>query len=178
MGYAVTGRIRSSDPPMFGPRFVEREDWFKYIMTVPEPRIVVLQDVDGTPGAGAFWDEAHARIHLRLGCVGAITNGAVRDLPRIWPTGFVMFAGSLSAGRGYAHIVDMGHPVEIGGLEIYPGDLIHGDAHGIINIPREIVAELPQTADRILEIQEQVSELCTSPEFSLTRLLELLKDLE
>ena len=100
VGYAVPGRIRSAEPPVMGRRFVERMDWLNYIVTIPAPRVVVLQDVDHIPGTGAFWDEVHARIHLRLDCVGAVTNGAVRDLPKIKPTGFSLYAASVSAAQG------------------------------------------------------------------------------
>jgi regulator of RNase E activity RraA len=176
-GYAVTGRIRSSEPPMVGNTFVERQDWFKYVLSMPEPRVVVLQDVDSRPGVGAFWDEIHARIHARLGCIGAVTNGAARDIPKIRATGFSLYAGSLSVAQGYAHIIDMGEPVEVGGLEISPGDLIHGDLHGIITVPKEIVAELPGLAGRISQLRQQITDLCAAPELSISNLMELLKEL-
>ncbi len=178
VGHAVTGRIRSAEPPVMGRRFVERGDWFNYVMTIPEPRVVVLQDIDHQPGCGAFWDLAHVRMHLRLGCVGAVTNGAVRDLPRIRPTGFHLYAGCLSVAQGYAHIVDVGGTVEVGGLMINPGDLIHGDIHGIVLVPRGVLADLPGTAERILEKQTRLAEFCASPEFSFARLMSLLEDLE
>jgi len=102
---------------MIGRGFVERQDWLQYVMSMPEPRVAVLEDIDGNPGNGAFWDEAHARVHLRLGCVGAVTNGALRDVEKMRPTGFHPYAGRISA-EGYAHIIDMGQPVEGGGLDV------------------------------------------------------------
>ena len=178
VGYAVTGRMRSAEPPVVGHRFVERSDWFRYVKTIPEPRVAVLQDLDSAPGKGAFWDEIHARIHLRLGCVGAVTNGAVRDLPKIRTTGFSLFAGSVSPAQGYAHIVEVGHPVEIGGLMISSGDLIHGDMHGIIRVPMEVVPELLRIASRIAETRGRVADLCASPDFSIDRVMALLNELE
>ena len=177
VGYAATGRIRSSEPPIVGANFVERQDWFKYVLSMPEPRIAVLQDVDSHPGTGAFWDEAHVRIHHRLGCAGAVTNGAVRDIHKIESTGFHLYAGSLSVSQGYAHIIEMGQPVEVGGLEVHPGDLIHGDIHGIIKVPKEIAAKLPANAARISFLRKQIVELCAAPEFSISTLMELLKEL-
>ncbi|HYK89778.1 MAG TPA: RraA family protein [Acidobacteriota bacterium] len=178
MGYAVTGRIRCAEPPMVGQRFVENREWFKYITNLPDPRVVVLQDVDHAPGSGAFWDEVRARIHQRLGCVGAVTNGAVRELAKVRGTGFYLFAGSVTSSGGYAHIIDVGHPVEVGGLVIHPGDLIHGDVHGIVTVPRESLAALPGTARKILEIREQVSGLCASADFTPEKLMTLLANLE
>ncbi len=178
IGFAVTGRIRSAEPPMMGRRFVERIDWLKYVTTLPEPRVVVLQDVDASPGSGAFWDEVHARIHMRLGCVGAITNGAVRDLPKIQSLGFCLYAGNVSVSQGYAHIIDMGGSVEVAGLTIHPGDLIHGDIHGFVLIPIEVLPELPAAAAQVLSAREQVADLCASSEFSLARLKGLLTRFE
>ncbi len=178
VGYAVTGRVRSAEPPVMGRRFVEREDWFKHVMSAPEPRVVVLQDVDHTPGSGAFWDEIHARIHMRLGCVGAVTNGSVRELSAIQSMGFYLYAGSVSAARGYAHIIDLGMPVEVAGLTISPGDLIHGDEHGFVLVPRAAVAKVPEAAGRVRSLRNRVNEYCAAPDFRLEGLMELLKELE
>ncbi len=178
VGYAVTGRLRSAEPPVMGRRFVERRDWLGYVMTMPEPRVVVLQDMDHTPGNGAFWDEVHARIHMRLGCVGAITNGAVRDVPGIRKMGFYLYAESISAARGYAHITDLGVPVEVAGLTINPGDLIHGDMHGFVLVPRAAVTAVPAAAGQIRKLRERINELCATPEIPLDGLMELLKELE
>ncbi len=177
LGYAVTGRIRGAEPPVMGRRFVERNDWLNYIMTIPPPRVVVLQDIDHAAGSGAFWDEIQARIHLHLGCVGGVTNGAVRDVPKIRAIGLSLYAGSISAAQGYAHIVEVGGAVEVGGLVIHPGDLIHGDMHGIVLVPREAVADLPHAAAKIQTMREQVAELCQSADFSQERLRVLLREL-
>ncbi len=177
LGYAVTGRIRGAEPPVMGRRFVERHDWLDYIMTIPPPRVVVLQDIDHAAGSGAFWDEIQAHIHLRLGCVGGVTNGAARDLPKIKAIGFNLYAGSISAAQGYAHIVEVGGPVEVGGLIIHPGDLIHGDMHGIVLVPRDVVADLPDASVKIQKMRERVAELCKSADFSQERLRVLLREL-
>ena len=89
VGYAATARIRTADPPMEGGGYIyDRTDWWKEILAVPAPRIVIIQDVDSQPGLGAFVGEVHANILQALGCVGLITNGAVRDLNVIQGSGF------------------------------------------------------------------------------------------
>jgi 4-hydroxy-4-methyl-2-oxoglutarate aldolase len=82
-GYAATTRIRSSAPPMEGGGYYDRTDWWEHILTVPGPRIVVIEDVDDPPGLGAFVGEVHANILGALGCKAVVTNGAVRDLRRV-----------------------------------------------------------------------------------------------
>ena len=121
LGYAVTGRIRSSSPPMSGRCYYDRMDFWSYVATIPEPRVIVLQDVDHMPGVGAFVGEIHANIGLALDCIGYITNGAVRDLPAVKELGFHLFSGRVSVSHAYAHLIEFGEPVEIGGLKIATG---------------------------------------------------------
>ncbi len=175
LGYAVTGRIRSSSPPMSGRCYYDRMDFWSYVATIPEPRVIVLQDVDHMPGVGAFVGEIHANIGRALNCVGYITNGAVRDLPAVKALGFHLFSGSVSVSHAYAHLIEFGEPVEIGGLKIAPGDLLHGDRHGIQTIPLEVVSEIPQVAEGILRSESELIQFCQSPQFSLKGLSDRLK---
>jgi regulator of RNase E activity RraA len=144
---------------MVGSRYVERTDWWKHITSVQSPRVVVMQDIDEHPGTGAFLGKVHVNIFLSMGCVGAVTNGAARELPGIEASGFQVFAGRLAISRAYVHIVEFGGPVEVGGLTIQPGDLIHGDRHGIITIPPDLANELPAVASRIMEKKRLVIDL-------------------
>ena len=136
--------------------------------------MLVLQDADPRPGVGAFVGEIHAAIGSALNCVGCVTNGAVRDLPAVEAMGFQLFAGNVSVSHSYAHIIDFGEPVEIGGLKIPSGDLLHGDRHGVLTIPLEIAADVPAEAPRILAEERELTEFCRSPEFSLEGLAKRL----
>jgi len=160
VGYAVTGTIRTAATPTVVHSYYDRTDWWNHLLAVPEPRVIVMQDIDAQPGLGAFLGEVHANILRALGCVGAVTNGAVRDLPAVEATGFQLFAGHVAVSHAYAHIVDFGSPVVVGGLTVRPGDLIHGDRHGIVSIPPEIAAEIPTVATRILETEKRIVVPC------------------
>jgi len=176
VGYAVTCKVRSADPPIVGSRYIERTDFWKHIGSVPSPRVVVMQDIDEPPGMGAFLGRLHANILLALGCVGAVTNGAARELPGIEAGGFQVFAGRLAISRAYIHIVEYGGPVEVGNLKIQPRDLIHGDRHGIITIPPALVPELPAVASRIVEMKQHVMDLSKKPGVTPADLSQALKD--
>jgi len=167
VGYAVTGRIRTTAPPMTHRCYYDRMDWWSYVASMPEPRVMVLQDADPMPGLGAFIGEVHASIGLALNCVGCVTNGAVRDLPAVAEMGFQMFAGCVSVSHAYAHIIEFGEPVEIDGLKIAPGDLIHGDRHGVLTIPLSIAAKIPEAASQLLAEEQELIHFCRSREFSL-----------
>ena len=163
VGYAATCKVRSADPPIVGSRYDERTDWWKHIGSIPAPRVVVMQDIDNPPGTGAFFGKVHANILMALGCVGAITNGAARELSGIEASGFQIYAGRLALSRAYIHVVEYGGPVEVGGLTIRPGDLIHGDRHGVLTVPPELALKLPAVANVIREKKQQLIDLSRKP---------------
>lgn len=176
VGYAATARIRTSAPPMSQHCYYDRMDWWNYVDSLPAPRVLVLQDCDRQPGLGAFVGEIHAAIGVALHCVGCITNGAVRDLPEVEVMGFQLFAGHASVSHAYAHIVDFGEPIEIDGLKISSGDLLHGDRHGVVNIPLSVAAEVPLEASRIRQKERELVEFCRTPSFSLAELAERIRN--
>jgi len=169
-GYAATVRIRCSNPRKDGHPYVDRTDWWNYLLKIPAPRVVVIQDVDEAPGTGSFIGEVHANILKALGAVGVVTNGTVRDLPEVEFVGLPVFARGVAVSHAYAHIVDFDTPVQIGGLAINPGDLLHADLHGVLSVPLEIAAEIPAAAAKIVERERRVIELCHSKDFSLEKL--------
>src|SRR5215469_11788008 len=107
-GYAATLRIRTSEPPMEGRDYYKSTQWWEHVLSIPEPRVVVIEDLDHPTGCGAFVGEAHACVLRALGCVGVVTNGTVRDTDRIEATSFQMFARGLSVSHAYAHVIDFG----------------------------------------------------------------------
>ncbi len=176
VGYAATARLRSGSPPMQGGTYHDRTDWWRYVLQVPPPRIVVLEDVDKPPGTGAFLGDVHAAILRALGCVGYVTNGAVRELPSVHRMGLHLFAGKLAVSHAYAHIFDYGAAIEIGGLHVHPGDLLHGDRHGLLTVPKQVAADVPAAAEKLRKAEERIITFCESGDFSLEKLREFLKD--
>ena len=169
-GYAVTGRMRSSAQPIHGHYYYDHIEWWRFVQSLPTPRIIVLRDADDAPGVGALFGELHARISRALGCVAYVTNGTVRDLPGIETVGFQVFASGPAVSHAYAHVVDFGGAVDLGGLRIHSGDLLHGDLHGVQNIPHEALAKLPKIAECLLEDEKDFIEKCLNGNFSLEAL--------
>jgi 4-hydroxy-4-methyl-2-oxoglutarate aldolase len=176
LGYAVTARIRSSGPSPDGHDYLDRTDWWNHILAVPAPRVVVVEDVDKKPGNGAFIGEVHANILAALECIGAVTNGAVRDLPAVQAMGFHFFARNVAVSHSYVHLVNIGGPVEVGGLKVESGDLLHGDRHGVVSVPLEIAAEVPAVAARLLDKERKLIGLCRAPDFSLEKMRRVVKE--
>ena len=170
LGYAATVKVRGSAPPTAERDYPDRTDWWDYILSLPAPRVVVVQDLASKVGLGSLLGAVHVNILAALGCVGAVTNGAVRDLPAVEKLGFQLFAGSISVSHAYVHIVEFGTPVEIGGLKIASGDLLHGDLHGVQSIPAGIAAQLPRAAAEIIAREQELIALCQSPDFTVEKL--------
>jgi regulator of RNase E activity RraA len=177
VGHAVTARIRCSTPPAVGHSYHDRTDWWTYILTVPAPRVVVVEDVDDRPGLGAFIGDLHAHILQALGCVAYVTNGSVRDVAAVGRIGFQFFAKSLSVSHAFVHLVDFDQPVRVGGLRVESGDIVYGDRHGVLTIPAGIAGDIPAVATRMIDQERRVIDLCQSPDFSLEKLLTLLRPL-
>jgi regulator of RNase E activity RraA len=175
VGYAVTARLRCGEPPMRGGTFHDRSDLWNSILAVPAPRIVVLEDMDDPPGQGAFVGDVHASVLKALGCVGYLTNGAVRELPSVRTMGIQLFAGSLTVSGAYAHTFELGAEIRIGGMDVRPGDLLHGDLHGVINVPLQVAAQIPGVAAEVQRAGRKVIEFCRSNSFSVSKLNEVLK---
>ncbi len=176
LGYAVPLKIRGSAPPTTDGRYPDRTDWWDYVLSLPAPRVVVVQDISTRPGLGSLVGAVHMNILRALHCTGVVTNGGVRDIPAAEAAGFHFFAGNISVSHAYIHIVQIGQPVEVGGLKISPGDLLHGDVHGVQSIPLDLAARIPPVAEKIAAHERALIALCRSPEFSLEKLRAAVAD--
>jgi regulator of RNase E activity RraA len=175
VGYAATARLRSGEPPMVGGTFRDRADFWNSILEIPAPRVLVLEDMDKPPGRGAFVGDMHAAILKALGCIGYLTNGAVRELPAVRTMGIQLFAGSVAVSHAYAHIFDIGAKVKVGGMEVRPGELLHGDRHGVLTVPAQIAARIPGAAAELQGAERKVIDFCRSSAFSVAKLGEIMK---
>src|SRR5215472_7271723 len=175
VGYAATARLRSDEPPISGKTFRDRTDFWNKILDIAAPRILVLQDMDDPPGRGAFIGDVHASILKALGCVGYVTNGAARELPSVRKMGIQVFAGNRAVSHAYAHIFDVGAAITVGGMDVKPGDLLHGDQHGVLTVPLEIAPEVPKVALAMGSAEQKVIDFCRSNSFSVGKLQELMK---
>lgn len=168
---ARTATIRSAHPnDLAGSAARELSDaYYAYIDAGPKPSVVVIHDMDERRGYGAFWGEVNSAIHMGLGCEGLITNGGVRDLPDI-AQGFQMLAARVVPSHAYVHVVDFGRPVDVAGMRVRDGDLIHADQHGAVVIPGDVAAGVKETA-RLLQARERVIiEAARAPGFTAEKL--------
>jgi 4-hydroxy-4-methyl-2-oxoglutarate aldolase len=170
VGYAATLRVRTAEPPMDGDSYYYRLDWLDHLLSIPAPRVLVVEDLDPHPGVGSFVGDVHANILQALGCVGMVTNGAVRNVEAVRALKFQMFARNLSVSHAFAHVFDFGGAVHVGQMAVRPGDLVHGDWHGAQTVPVEIAQKVPAVAQRMSGEEREIIELCHSSAFTLDKL--------
>lgn len=168
VGTAFTLRVRSADPPMKEASYLDHPDWWERLDSQdgPLPRVLVIEDTDHHPGRGALVGPVHACILRALGFVGVVSNGAVRGLGNFEKIGLSAFSGDVSPSHAYGHAVDAGVPVEVAGMRIGPGDILHGDRNGILSVPAGLAARLPEVARRFREREERVCRFCSSKGFT------------
>jgi 4-hydroxy-4-methyl-2-oxoglutarate aldolase len=177
IGYAATVRIRTSEPPMDGDGYYYRLDWLDPLLSIPVPRVLVVEDMDPHPGVGSFVGDVHANILRALGFVGLVTSGAVRNIDEARALKFQMFARNLSVSHAFAHVVDFGGPVHVGQMAVRPGDLLHGDRHGVQTVPIEIAQRIPAVAQGMHGEEREIIELCQSSAFTLEKLRSVVAEI-
>ena len=165
VGYAYTATCRARTAPPQEAAALRLNSW-RALEDIPAPRVMVIQDLDDPPGLGAYWGDVQSNIHRSLGCGGAVTNGSVRDLDEVRALRFHFFAGSVSVSHAYVHLVEIGIPVEVGGLTVRPGDLLHGDQHGVIAVPVEVAGRIAEGVEKVDRVERQLISYCQSPGFS------------
>ena len=164
VGYAVTGVISARHK---SPNALERRDYYEAIEAIPTPRMVVLHDLDYPETVGSYWGEIQGNIALGFGCVGAVTDGGVRDLAEAEVMGFPFWAKEVLVSHGYVHAVAYNVPVDVGGVYVQPGDLIAADLHGVIQIPVDAATRLPDAAKALAEQEAIVIAAAQSDDVSV-----------
>ena len=137
VGYAVTVQIQ---PGNIEHRLKNPNAWSeyrRYVANIPGPKIVIVQDLDKPATYGSFWGEVNSNAHRALGCVGTITDGAIRDLDEMTNAGFKALARRMCIGHAFSHPVRWDCEVEVFGRGVRPGQLIHADKHGFLVVPEE-----------------------------------------
>jgi regulator of RNase E activity RraA len=178
VAYARTARIRAKLPPSLdahGSREL-RHAYYRYIDAGPKPSLVLIEDVDGADaGYGAFWGEVQSAIHKGLGALGVITNGSVRDIDQ-WAPGFQFLAAAIGPSHAYANLVDFGGEIEVLGMRVCSGDLVHADRHGAVVVPVEAIRELPAAAQKVARREAAILAVARAPQCTAEKLIAVFKE--
>ncbi len=157
VGYAATATFRSAGPPLKGGEYAGLDGQIESFKDIPTPRVVVFQDLDN-PSAAATFGELMCGIYKTFDCAGLITSGAGRDLQQVRALNFPVFTAGTICSHGYVQIIDSNVPVHVGGITIYPGDLLHGDCNGVTTIPNHIAGEVARLCAGFMEAEGHIIE--------------------
>jgi regulator of RNase E activity RraA len=153
VGYAVTATFRSGYPAVDGDAYGGMSQLIEQaLLAVPAPRMMVFQDLDEPP-ISATYGEVMATTFQAFGFVGLITSGAARDIEQVRGLKFPCWASGTIVSHGYNHILAGNVPVNVGGLSVRPGDLIHADANGVVNIPLRIAAGVAELCEPFIQAE-------------------------
>ena len=158
VGYARTGVISARQPATPAHSAV-MEAYYRQYEDFDLPMVAAIQDLDRVP-VGSFWGDVQATVHRALGCIGVITDGGVRDIEEVKRVGFYLFSKEVLISHANIHMVEAGTAVDICGMTVRPGDLIHADAHGAIVIPQEIAGQLAEACVRAMDAEEALKGPC------------------
>jgi regulator of RNase E activity RraA len=173
VGYARTATIRSHHAQTLPAEDIDalRDGYYQYVdHGGPRPSIAVIQDLDGRRnGFGCFWGEVNTNIHKGLGCLGVVTDGAARDV-HVCPPDFQVLAARVVPSHAHVHLVDFGRRVNVSGMYVDSGDIVHADQHGAVVLPAHTVKALPEAARLYAKREQHIIDAARSPGFTATRL--------
>ena len=166
VGYALTAKIAAKAPPEDPPEVIKqrRMAYYKYVANAHKPAVVVIEDKDYPNCVGAFWGEINTTVHKGLGVSGAVTNGVMRDLGDV-PKDFPVIAGSIGPSHGFVHVKEIGTPVEVMGLSVTEGELIHADRHGALVIPSDVLPSLVAAITKLIDTERLVLDPARAADF-------------
>lgn len=165
VGYAVTATFRSAYPAI-GDAYGGMAQLIEEAMAIPAPRIVVFQDLD-EPAVSATYGEVMATSFQAFGFAGLITSGAARDIEQVRALKFPCWASGTIVSHGYNHFLAANIPVNVGGLTVQPGDLIHADANGIVNIPLHIAPAVAELCEPFIQAENIVLGYLRGPDVTM-----------
>ncbi len=134
------------------------------------PAVLTIQDVSGAPQRCAYAGEMMATLAQRLGAVGMVTDGALRDVDEVRAIGFHYFMKYPVVSHGNFEIVSVGEPIELDGQRIESGDLLHGDRNGIVIIPDAAIDGMAEAVAEIRDKEQAQLAYMRSDDFSLADL--------
>lgn len=166
VGFARTAKLAALVPSKEPAETVRarRMAYYRYMAEAPAPAVAVIEDEDFPDCVGAYWGEINTNVHKGFGLNGALTNGVMRDLGSL-PDGFPVVAGSIGPSHAFVHVTDVDVTVNVFGMTVAPGDLVHADRHGAVVIPQDVVPGLHAGISKMQDTESIVLDEARKPGF-------------
>lgn len=164
VGRALT--VTMSNAP--GPVATREGYWqmFDALAAMEGPVVLAVQDVSGEPHRVAFAGEVMSTLAQRLGAVGMVTDGAFRDVKEVRALGFHYFMKYPVVSHSNFWIESVGEPIELDGQRVVTGDILHGDANGIVIVPDAVLEGLPEAVESVRNAEGATMEYIRSDAFT------------
>jgi regulator of RNase E activity RraA len=179
VGFAKTAKIAALEPPNENPDIIKerRMNYYRYMSEVDGPAVVVIEDVDYPDCIGAYWGEINTKVHKGFGLSGALTNGVVRDLGDLAES-FPVVAGSIGPSHGFVHVREIDTSVNVFGIKVSPGDLVHADRHGAVVVPKEVISVLKDAIHKLFTSERLILDPAEKTRFSFDDFKSAWEDFE
>lgn len=172
-GYAVTAQVETATQmePFRLETFIEL---YRMVEQSPKPAVIVFQEIGGYGDFAAHAGEVMSTFFTRLGAIGLLSDCGVRDLAEVRRLGFHYFARGSVASHANFRIARCGVSVQIRGMVVNPGDIVHGDENGVITVPPVDVDAIREAVETIRTKEKKVLDFVRGPEFALERFQKLV----
>lgn len=132
--------------------------------------MLVLKDLSSKPKHGCHFGDGLATVSIKLGAIGLVTDGGIRDVDTVKEMGFHYFAPGMVPAHGNFGFMEAQVPVNVSGVLVNPGDIIHADSNGVTTIPHEIARDVIKEAHKVLEKESTYRDWVNSDDFSMAKL--------
>jgi 4-hydroxy-4-methyl-2-oxoglutarate aldolase len=148
VGVAATCELDTSTPggePVLDPYYQQLDE----IQSMEEPVVWVVKAVGSRPDHECIMGDGMAKSLFANGCLGAVTDGGLRDVEGMLTIPFAAYCHHKTIHHCAMRFRSINQPVDIGGITIRPGDVIHANAGGVIKIPSTCLEILPAKATQM-----------------------------
>ena len=160
-GYAVTCVVGMPDPNF---KRLGWKDVFQAVAAAPGPVVMVMKQnfpeeikkINGLVGGNM------ASAFKSLGVTAIMSDGPSRDIDELRPMGLQYMLTGATAGHGPFTIQAVNVPVEICGMHVCPGEMIHLDESGAVKFPRDKLEEVLERVTRLREEEEEKQRMLRS----------------
>jgi 4-hydroxy-4-methyl-2-oxoglutarate aldolase len=169
MGYAVTCTADTTTEARADERGLMR--LWAAIEAAPKPAVLVIKDIGPERSRSCHMGEVMATTAKALGAVGCISDGGLRDVVEVRALGgFQYFCPGIVVSHGNPIICEVNIPVTVEGMAVRPGDLLHGDANGVLVVPDAVADRVAAEAERVRADEREVLDFVRAPGLTVEKL--------
>ncbi len=156
-GFSMTGRAYTM---LCGPAATPPGTVGDYIDDVPEGHVVVIDN--GGREDATIWGDILTEIAHRRGLAGTVIDGISRDVALCRKLGYPVFSRGhwMRTGKDRVQVERLDCVVNIGGARVQPGDILRGDADGVVVIPSQHEDDVLKAAEEINAAEDSIRAAC------------------